>query len=186
MSLTVRQPAPPAVAADTNQVMSNPCSRQTSADTAADLAFWLPGTTASTASSPPTCRYPMKVIQFIPDSRTAIYRTAPLYISGITSEDQNMVVAILRAERVSERPVRYQYSVVRLLTVELRTRGQTMTRVPYNLEPGTYKVAALYRFVRERSLADLRENPFGGRATRPLFVMGSNVIELEVAGVPHR
>jgi hypothetical protein len=124
----------------------------------------------------------MKVIQFVPDSRTAIYRAAPLSISGITSEDQNMVIAILRTEGAD----RYRYSVVRLLAVELRTRAQTLTRVPYNLEPGTYKIAALYRFVRQGSLRDLRENPFGGRAVRPLFVMGSNVIELEVAGVPRR
>lgn len=94
-----------------------------------------------------------------------------------------MVIAILRAERVSGGPDRYRYSVRRLLTVEVRTRALTMVRVPYELESGTYKVAALYRFVRDRSLRDLLADPtsaLGSGRVRPLFVMGSNVIDLEV------
>lgn len=178
--LTVREPAPPAVEADPNQVMSNPCHRHTSADVVADL----------TGSSPPTCRYPMKRIQLIRDGRTVIYPAALIGISGITLQDQNMVIAILRAEQpVSGGPLRYSYSVVKLMTVFLRRRALTIVRVPYDLESGTYKVAALYRLVRDRSLRDLLADPISALSSgrvRPLFVMGSNTIDLEVTGPTHR
>lgn len=187
--LTVRQPAPPAVGADPNQVMSNPCSRYTAAEAAADLAVHLPGI-AGSSPPPPTCPYRFKLIQLIPDGRTAIYPAALISISGITLQDQNMVIAILRAERpVSGGPLRISYFVVRLMTVEVRTRALTIVRVPYDLESGTYKVAALYRFVRDRSLRDLLADPIsasGSGRVRPLFVMGSNVIDLEVTRTNHR
>lgn len=189
MILTVRQPAPPAVAADPNQVLNNPCSRHTGAEAPADLAFSLPGTAAS-SPPPPTCPYPMKLIQLIPDGRTAIYPAALISIGGITSQDQNMVIAILRAEqRVSGGPPGYPYSVVRLLTIHTRRRALTIVRIPYDLESGTYKVAALHRFVWNRSLQDLLADPIGALArgrVRPLFVMGSNVIDLGVTGPTHR
>lgn len=185
--LTVRQPAPPAVAADPNQVLSNPCSRHNAAEAAADLSFSLPG---KARSSPPTCPYPMKLIQLIPDGRTAIYPAALISISGITSQDQNMVIALLRAEpRAEGGSLRSPYFVVELLTVHMRRQGPTIVRVPYGTESGTYKVAALYRFVRDRSLNDLLADPLGALASsrvRPLFVMGSNTFDLEVTGPPHR
>lgn len=179
--LTVRQPAPPAVGADPNQVMSNPCLRPTPEK---DLAVDLKG------SAPPTCLYPMKLIQLIRDGRAAIYPAALISISGITLQDQNMVIAILRAEQpVSGGPLRYSYSVVKLMTVFLRRRALTIVRVPYDLESGTYKVAALYRLVRDRSLRDLLADPISALSSgrvRPLFVMGSNTIDLEVTRTNHR
>ncbi|MGH9875633.1 MAG: hypothetical protein ACRD9S_24520, partial [Pyrinomonadaceae bacterium] len=191
--LTVRQPAPPAVVADPNQVMSNPCSRSAAAEPAADLAVSLPGNAGSSPPPPPpppTCRYSMKRIQLIPDGRTAIYPYALISIGGITLQDQNMVIAILRAEpRVSGGPLRSPYFVVKLMTVHVRRQALTIVRVPYGLGSGTYKVAALYRFVRDRSLRDLLADPMGALASgrvRPLFVMGSNTIDLEVTGPTHR
>ena len=171
MILTVRQPAPPAVGADPNQVLSNPCLRPTpEADLAVDL----------TGSPPPTCRYPMKLIQLIRDGRTVLYPAALISISGITLQDQNMVIAFLRAEqRVSGGSLRYTYSVVRLLTVHLRRRALTIVRLPYDLDSGTYKVAALYRFAGHGSLHDLLADPISALASgrvRPLFAIGCNVI----------
>ncbi len=187
--LTVRQPAPPAVAADPNQVISNPCSRYTAADAAADLAFSLPGK-AGSSPPPPTCPYPMKFIQLINDGRPAIYPAALISIRGITLEDQNMVIAILRADpRVLRGPLRPPYFVAKLLTVHLRRQALTIVRIPYGLESGTYRVAALYRFVRDRSLQDLLADPISALASGrqgPLFVMGSNTIDLEVTGPTHR
>jgi len=185
--LTVRQPAPPAVAADSNQVLSNPCSRHTAAE-AADLAFSLPGT-AGSSPPPPTCPYPMKLIQLIPDGRTAVSPTSLISISGITSQDQNMVVAILRAAPRARGPLRPPYFVSKLLTVHLRRQASTIVRIPYGLESGTYRFAALYRFVRDRSLSDLLADPIselGRGRVGPLFVMGSNTFDLEVIGPPHR
>jgi hypothetical protein len=187
--LTVRQPPPPAVAADSNQVMSNPCSRYAAAQAAADLRVSLPGAPRS-SPPPPTCPYPMKHIQLIRDGRPIIRPTALISISGVTEEDQNMVIAILRAEQeVSGGPPRSPYVVTNLLTVHLRRSALTIVRVPYGLDSGTYKVAALYRFVRDRSLNDLLADPIGELArgpVRPLFVMGSNIIDLEVTGPTHR
>ena len=101
-----------------------------------------------------------------------------------------MVIAILRAEpRVSGGPLRSPYFVVKLLTVEVRMQALTIVRLPYDLESGTYKVAALYRLARERPLRDLLADPIGALGSgrvRPLFVMGSNPINLEVIGHPHR
>lgn len=189
VSLTVRQPAPPAVAADPNQVISNPCSRHTAAEAAADLAVSLPGI-AGSSPPPPLCPYPMKLIQLIPDGRTAVVPTTLISISGITLQDQNMVIAILRVEpRAPGGPLRSPYFVVKLMTVFLRRQASTIVRVPYGLESGTYKVAALHRFVRDRSLRDLLADPISALArgrVRPLFVMGSNPIDLEVTGPPHR
>jgi hypothetical protein len=186
--LTVRQPAPPAVAADPNQVMSNPCSRHTGAEAAADLSVSLPGK-AGSSPPPPPCPYPMKLIQLIPDGRTAVFPTTLISISGITLQDQNMVIAILRAEPRASGPLRSPYFVVKLMTVHLRRQASTIVRVPYGLDSGTYKVAALYHFVRDRPLSELLEDPIGawsrGRV-RPLFVMGSNTFDLEVNGPPHR
>jgi len=187
MILTVRQPAPPAAAADPNQVMSNPCSRYSAAEAAADLAVSLPGIAGSSPPPPATCPYPMKLIQLIPDGRTVISPAALISISGITSEDQNMVIAILRAEQPVSR--RYSYSVVKLMTVFGRARALTIVRVPYNLESGTYKVAALYRFDRDRPLSELLADPITALSRgrmRPLFVMGSNAINLEVTGPTNR
>ena len=187
--LTVRQPAPPAVAADPNQVLSNPCSRHTAAEAAADLSVSLPGI-AGSSPPPPTCPYQMKRIQLIPDGRTAIYSSTLISISGITLQDQNMVIALLRAEpRASGGPLRSPYFVVKLLTVHVRGQALTIVRLPYDLESGTYKVAALYRLTRDRPLHDLLADPISALASgrvRPLFVMGSNPIDLEVIGHPHR
>ena len=101
-----------------------------------------------------------------------------------------MVIAILRAEQgVSGGPPRSPYVVTNLLTVHLRRSALTIVRVPYSLDSGTYKVAALYRFVGDRSLSDVLADPIGELAkgrTRPLFVMGSNIIDLEVTGPTHR
>jgi len=189
VTLTVRQPAPPAAAADPNQVLSNPCLRHTSGEALADQAFSFPGT-ARSSPPPPTCPYPMKFIQLVPDGRTVINPASLITISGVTSEDQNMVIAIMRAEpRVAGGPLRSPYVVERLMTVHLRSQAVTIVRVPYGLDSGTYKVAALYRFVRDRSLSDLLADPIGELArgrTRPLFVMGSNTIDLEMNGPPHR
>ena len=54
VTLTVRQPAPPAEAADPNQVLSNPCLRHTSGEALADQAFSFPGTARSSPPAP-TC-----------------------------------------------------------------------------------------------------------------------------------
>jgi hypothetical protein len=189
MILTVRQPPPPAVAADPYQVMSNPCSRYTAAEAAADLRVSLPGAPRS-SPPPPTCPYPMKHIQLIRDGRPFIRPTALISIRGVTEEDQNMVIAILRTEQgVSGGPPRSPYFVRNLLTVHLRSSALTMVRLPYGLDSGTYKVAALYRFVGDSSLSDLLADPIGelarGRA-RSLLVMGSNIINLEVTGPTRR
>jgi len=188
--LTVRQPAPPAVAADSYQVLSNPCSRHHDAEAAAaDLLVHLPGTTGSSPPPPPTCPYPMKFIQLINDGRPTIRPTALISISGITLEDQNMVIAILRADPRARGPLRPPYFVAKLLTVHLRRQALTIVRIPYSLDSGTYRVAALHRFVRNRSLQDLLADPIGAWArgpVRPLFVMGSNTIDLEVTGPTHR
>ena len=101
-----------------------------------------------------------------------------------------MVIAILRAEeRAPGGPPRSPYFVVKLMTVHMRRQASTIVRVPYGLESGTYKVAALYRFVRDGSLRDLLGDPISALASgrvRPLFVMGSNTFDLEVIGPPHR
>jgi hypothetical protein len=188
VNLTVRQPAPPAVAADPYQVLSNPCSRHSDAEAVADQSFHLPGTTGSSPPTP-TCPYPMKFIQLINDGRPAIYPAALISISGITLEDQNMVIAILRADPRARGPLRPPYFVAKLLTVHLRRQGLTIVRLPYDLDSGTYRFAALYRFVRDRSLRDLLADPIGALATGrpgPLYVMGSNTIDLEIAGPTHR
>jgi len=186
--LTVRQPAPPAVAADPYQVLSNPCSRHSAAEALADQSVYLPGVTGS-SPQPPTCPYPMKLIQLVPDGRTVINPASLITISGITSEDQNMVIALLRADPRARGPLRPPYFVEKLLTVHLRRQAVTIVRVPYGLEAGTYRFAALYRVVRDRSLSDLLADPISELArgrTGPLFVMGSNPIDLEINGPPHR
>jgi hypothetical protein len=180
--LTVRQPAPPAVSADPNQVMKNPCGRLAAEDAAAALRLRLPGTDEP---AKPTCPYPMKLIQLDVNGRTTIYALTPIYLRGVTLEDQDMVIALMRAES-SGGPGPHRYFVERLMKVELRTGALTMVRVP-DVESGTYKVAALYRFVQGRSLSDLRDDPFrASRAARPLFVMGSNVVDLAVTNPGRR
>ena len=188
VNLTVRQPAPPAVAADPYQVLSNPCSRHSDAEVIADQSFHLPGTTGS-SSPPPTCPYPMKRIQLINDGRPAIHPAALISISGITSDDQNMVIAILRADARARGPLRPPYFIAKLLTVHFRSQALTIVRIPYSLDSGTYRVAALYRFVRGRSLSDLLADPISALASgraEPLYVMGSNSIDLEITGPTHR
>ena len=187
VDLTVRQPPPPAVAADPYQVLSNPCSGQSDAEAIVDQTVYLPGTSGS--SPPPACPYQMKHIQLINDGRPAIRPAALISISGVTSDDQNMVIAILRMDSRARGPIRPPYFVSKLLAVHLRRQALTIVRIPYSLDSGTYRVAALYRFNPDRSLSDLLADPIGALArgrVGPLYVMGSNPIDLEIIGPPHR
>ena len=170
VTLTVRQPAPPTRSADPFQVINNPCAARTGG--------------AQDARSP-SCPYPMRRIWVNEnlDNRT-IYPAGRITISGIGQQDQDAVIAILRAEQIDapRGQQRNRYYVAKLMRVIVRTYIDTTVLVPPDLETGTYRVAALYRHLDENYTSiDRVVDAFGGRRPgMPVYVMGSNVTSFEV------
>jgi hypothetical protein len=179
VTLTIRQPSPPAVAADPNQVIENPCSRRDPTDAASAARFTLPG---MGRSSPRTCRYPLKTMRILSKAGSVTAHPADpitVSVSGVAEHDQEMVIAILRAEQIPGEADRYRYLIKGLMTTEVRTGAPLAVRIPSHLKPGAYKIAGLYR-LQTWSVDELRDNPFRFMGRRPLYVMGTNTIEVKV------
>ncbi|MEW6126080.1 MAG: hypothetical protein AB1757_03370 [Acidobacteriota bacterium] len=151
VAVIVRQPAPPARAADSNQILDNDCQ---AVSTRSDERY--------ERSAGRECPRPMKHI-WISDARLA-HPSGQIVLGGAGPGRHDLVIALVTVESLrNRRGISERFYLQRLLQNYGGANGYLGAGIPENLAPGRYAVAVLYRY----------SSP---ERTRPIFMKGSNVV----------